>query len=112
MSENLPAASRPVGWQQEHMRRYIETNGEDGHLWHGCPTLLLTTIGRKSGQDYTTPLIYAQDAGRYLVVGSRGGAPDHPQWYKNLEVNPEVRVQVGAEKFRARARTASPDEKP
>jgi deazaflavin-dependent oxidoreductase (nitroreductase family) len=104
--------SRPPGWQQEHAKRYIETNGEDGHLWEGVPTLLLTTTGRKSGKAYTTPLIYGEHNGRYVVVASRGGAPEHPQWYRNLTAQPEVGVQVKADRFRARARTASPEEKP
>jgi deazaflavin-dependent oxidoreductase (nitroreductase family) len=112
MTQQSSPSSRPVGWQKEHMRRYLETNGEDGHIWNGRPTLLLTTIGRKSGQKYTTPLIYGESDGRYLVVGSRGGAPEHPQWYQNLLVNPDVEVQVMGDRFKARARPAGPDEKP
>lgn len=101
------------GWVQEHMDRYLATNGEDGHLWRdGIPTLLLTTTGRKSGKATTTPLIYGQDGDRYMVVGSRGGAPDHPQWYLNLSADSSVQVQVKADKFSAQARTATPDEKP
>ena len=100
------------GWQREHLRRYLETNGADGHLWNGVPTLLLTTKGRRSGQPYTTPLIYGRDGDAYLVVASKGGADSHPDWYRNLVANPEVEVQVLAERFKARARTASPQEKP
>src|SRR3712207_6144554 len=103
---------RGSGWQAEHARRYIETNGEDGHIWRSVPTLLLTTTGRRTGKPYTTPLIYGQDGARYLVVASRGGAPAHPQWYRNLLAQPEVEVQVKAERFRARARPATAEEKP
>ena len=99
-------------WVREHLERYLQTDGEDGHIWRGVPTLLLTTTGRKSGEPYTTPLIYGEDAGRYVVVASRGGAPSHPQWRRNIEANPSVGVQVAAQKFQATARTASPDEKP
>lgn len=99
-------------WVREHLERYLQTDGEDGHIWRGVPTLLLTTTGRKSGEPYTTPLIYGEDAGRYVVVASRGGAPSHPQWYRNLDANPSVGLQVAARKFQATARTASPDEKP
>jgi deazaflavin-dependent oxidoreductase (nitroreductase family) len=100
-------------WVQEHMDRYLATNGKDGHLWrNGIPTLLLTTTGRKSGNATTTPLIYGRDGDRYMVVGSRGGAPTHPQWYLNLSADSSVQIQVEAEKFSASARTASPDEKP
>jgi deazaflavin-dependent oxidoreductase (nitroreductase family) len=112
MTQQSSSGPRPAGWQKEHMQRYLDTNGEDGHIWNGRPTLLLTTTGRKTGQKHTTPLIYGESDGRYLVVGSRGGAPEHPQWYQNLVVNPEVEVQVKADKFKARARTAGPHEKP
>jgi deazaflavin-dependent oxidoreductase (nitroreductase family) len=112
MTEQRGASSRQPGWQAEHARRYIETNGEDGHIWNGVPTLLLTTTGQRTGQSYTTPLIYGQDGDRYVIVASRGGAPQHPQWYRNLVAQPEIGVQVLADRFRARARTASPDEKP
>lgn len=99
-------------WVLEHMERYLETDGEDGHLWRGTPTLLLTTTGRKSGRAITTPLIYGRHEDRWIVVASRGGAPDHPQWYYNLSADPSVRVQVAADKFDATARTAGPDKKP
>jgi deazaflavin-dependent oxidoreductase (nitroreductase family) len=104
--------SRPAGWQEAHAKRYLETDGVDGHIWEGVPTLLLTTQGRKSGVWRTTPLIYGRDGDHYLVVASIGGAPDHPKWYKNLRANPEIQVQVMGDKFRARARTANDDEKP
>jgi deazaflavin-dependent oxidoreductase (nitroreductase family) len=95
------------------MDRYLATDGEDGHLWRdGIPTLLLTTTGSKSGKATTTPLIYGQDGDNYMVIGSRGGAPSHPQWYLNLSADSGVQVQVKADKFNARARTASPEEKP
>ncbi|HET9926423.1 MAG TPA: nitroreductase family deazaflavin-dependent oxidoreductase [Methylomirabilota bacterium] len=104
--------SRPPGWQQEHARRYIETGGKDGHVWEGVTTLLLTTTGRRSGQSRTTPLIYGRDGDRYVVVASRGGAPTHPGWYENLATQPDIQVQVMADRFRARARTASKAERP
>ncbi len=112
MAEQQHQRPRPAGWQAEHARRYIATNGEDGHLWNGVPTLLLTTTGRRTGTSRTTPLIYGRDGDRYLVVASRGGAPRHPQWYENLTVDPNVQVQVLGDRFAARARTASPEEKP
>jgi len=103
---------RPPGWQQAHAKRYLETGGRDGHDWEGVTTLLLTTTGRRSGQPRTTPLIYGRAGDRYLVVASRGGAPAHPDWYQNLVALPEVHVQVMADRFKARARTASTAEKP
>ncbi|HSL51942.1 MAG TPA: nitroreductase/quinone reductase family protein, partial [Candidatus Deferrimicrobiaceae bacterium] len=85
MTTPRPASgSRPPGWQQEHARRYIETGGKDGH----------------------------RDGDRYVVVASRGGAPAHPAWYENLTAQPEIHVQVMADRFKARARVASPTERP
>jgi proline iminopeptidase len=96
----------------EHVRRYRETGGKVGHLWrNGSTILLLTTTGRATGEKRTVPLIYAQDGSRYVIVASKGGAPDHPGWYKNLAKNPDVELQVKDEVFRARARTASGEER-
>lgn len=96
----------------EHVRRYRETNGAVGHIWReGSTILLLTTTGRSSGQQRTIPLIYAQDGDRYVIVASKGGAPEHPGWYQNLEKTPEVELQVKAEVFRARARTVAGEER-
>ena len=105
------AIERPVNWIEDHLNRYLETNGEDGHIFSGVPTLLLTTMGRKTGQPYTTPLIYGQDGDRYLLVASRGGAPTNPGWYRNLVIQPDVEIQVKADRFSVRARTATPEEK-
>jgi deazaflavin-dependent oxidoreductase (nitroreductase family) len=97
---------------KEHVRRYRETGGEVGHIWkEGSTILLLTTIGRKTGEPRTKPLIYAEDGDRYVIVASRGGAPKHPSWYENLAQNPEVEVQVLDEVFPARARTALGEER-
>jgi deazaflavin-dependent oxidoreductase (nitroreductase family) len=102
----------PTGWVADHIKQYVETDGEEGHLWRGVPTLLLTTTGRKSGELRRTALIYGEHGSSYLLVASQGGAPTHPAWYLNLTANPEVQVQVGAERFSARARTATEQEKP
>ena len=111
MGEAEEVLDSAVGWVAEHTRRYVETNGEDGHLWRGVPTLLLTTRGRRSGKLRRTALIYGHDGDRYLVVASKGGAARHPDWYLNLVADPSVRVQVGPDKFAARATTARPEEK-
>jgi deazaflavin-dependent oxidoreductase (nitroreductase family) len=97
---------------EEHVRRYIETDGEEGYIWReGSRILLLTTTGRKSGKEHTMPLIFGEDGGSQVLVASRGGAPEHPGWYLNLEANPEVGVQVKGDTFRARARTAEGEER-
>jgi deazaflavin-dependent oxidoreductase (nitroreductase family) len=97
---------------QEHVKRYLETDGAEGHEWEGTQTLLLTTTGRRSGEQRTTPLIYGRHGDDYLVVASKGGAPAPPAWYFNLTENPDVTVQVKGERFSARARTATAEEKP
>ena len=97
---------------EEHVRRYRETDGDVGHIWkRGSKTLLLTTFGRRSGQPTTTPLIYENAGDDYVVVASKGGAPVHPGWYRNLTNNPTVEVQVKDEVFKAHARTATGDER-
>jgi deazaflavin-dependent oxidoreductase (nitroreductase family) len=96
---------------QEHVDRYVATGGEEGHEWQGTTALILTTTGRRSGQERSTPLIYQEHGGAYLVVASKGGADEPPAWYLNLEEEPEVTVQVKAERFPARARVAAGEEK-
>jgi proline iminopeptidase len=96
----------------EHVRRYRETGGAVGHIWRqGSTVLLLTTTGRTTGQKRTIPLIYAQDGNRYVIIASKGGAPEHPGWYQNLDKTPEVELQVKDEVFRARAHTAKGEER-
>src|SRR5665647_512957 len=97
---------------EEHIRRYQETGGEVGHIWRrGSKILLLTTKGRTSGEPRTTPLIYEDDGGDYIIVASNGGAPEHPGWYRNLAKEPRVELQVKGEVFPARARTATGEER-
>jgi deazaflavin-dependent oxidoreductase (nitroreductase family) len=96
---------------QEHVDRYLATDGREGHDWQGTQTLILTTRGRRSGQPRQTPLIYGRRDDDYLVVASKGGAPQHPAWYLNLDANPDVEIQVRGDKMPARARTAAPEER-
>ena len=103
---------RVPDWIPEHVRRYQESAGRDGHLWDTTPVggdgprpcLLLTTLGRRSGRPYTHPLLYAVDDGRYVIVASKGGSDRQPHWYHNLLADPAVTVQVGADVFAAHAR--------
>jgi deazaflavin-dependent oxidoreductase (nitroreductase family) len=96
----------------KHVERYEATGGEEGHDWQGTQTLILTTKGRRSGEARKAPLIYGEHDGDYLVVASKGGAPEPPAWYLNLQAEREVQVQVKDETFTARARDATPDEQP
>jgi len=109
-------------WIRDHLTRYIDSNGEDGYWWdpgvsigrpdlNKVPTLLLTTVGRKSGKHYTAPLIFGRSGDSYVVVGTKGGSPEHPAWYLNLLANPEAGLQVKADRFLARARRAEGEER-
>ena len=102
----------PEGWVADHIQGYVQSDGETGHEWKGVNALLLTTRGRKSGKLRRTALYYGQDEECYIVVASNGGADSHPAWYLNLTESPDVQVQVQADKFAAKARTATADEKP
>ena len=91
----------------EHVRRYRETDGVEGHVWReGSTVLLLTTTGRTTGNETTTPLIYDLADGNPVIVASNGGAPQHPGWFRNLQKHPEAGLQIEGERFRARARVA------
>jgi proline iminopeptidase len=97
---------------EEHVRRYRETDGREGHEWRrGSKILLLTTTGRNTGRETTAPLIYGMDGDNPVVVASKGGAPSHPGWYRNLAKNPDVGVQILGDRFRARARAAEGEER-
>ncbi|MEU5950886.1 nitroreductase family deazaflavin-dependent oxidoreductase [Streptomyces sp. NPDC047525] len=97
---------------KEHVERYVATDGAEGHDWQNTTVLILTTTGRKSGEQRSTPLIYRPYGDAVLVVASNGGADQPPLWYRNIEADPEVQVQVKGDRYTARARTATPDEKP
>ena len=97
---------------QEHVRRYLQTDGAEGHDWQGTTVLILTTTGRRSGEPRSTPLIDGKYGENHVVVASKGGAEEHPAWYLNLSEQPEVTVQVRGDRFKARARTATAEEKP
>ena len=114
LAPNLP------DWMVEHANRYLASGGAEGHIYEmnqagrpkiTVPSLLLTTTGRKSGEKFIFPLFYGETGNSYFVVASKGGAPEHPGWYRNILANPEVEVQVGTEKFTARARTATGEER-
>ena len=94
-----------------HVEAYRRTDGAEGYEWKdGSHIILLTTIGHRSGEERTVPLIFGKDGDDYLIVASKGGADEPPAWYVNLEANPEVTVQDRADVFKAIARTATPEE--
>lgn len=106
-------------WMVDHIKQYVGSGGAEGHLWDSTaaggpgmlPTLLLTTIGRRSGKARAMPLIYGESDGSYVVIASKGGSPRHPAWYLNLADRPEVGVQIATRRFDARARTSAGEER-
>lgn len=94
-----------------HAAIYELSDGRIGARGGGVPMLLLSVTGRKSGRTYTTPLVYFEDGGRYVVIGSDGGAKRDPQWWKNLEVNPTGQIRVGRETLKVKATLATGDER-
>jgi deazaflavin-dependent oxidoreductase (nitroreductase family) len=95
----------------EHVRVYRETGGERGYQWRGTTILLLTTVGRKSGEQRTTPLIHRADAENWVIVASKGGTPENPGWYENLKANPDATIQVKGEQIPVHASDAQGDER-
>jgi deazaflavin-dependent oxidoreductase (nitroreductase family) len=91
---------------QEHVRAYRETSGQVGYDWRGTTILLLSTTGRRSGEERTTPLIHRTDGDGWVIVASKGGAPDDPYWYKNLEADPNATIQIKDELIPVRAHAA------
>ena len=118
----MPEFSVPTqlpDWVKDHVALYLESEGKEGHMWDssvgGGPgpiaTLLLATTGRRSGDARTVPLIYGEADGSYVVVASRGGSKDNPDWYKNLSANPDVSIRVATNVLDAVARTAEGEER-
>jgi proline iminopeptidase len=119
MSEAKLAPNLP-DWMVEHANRYISSGGTDGHMYKtslpgrqemAVPSLLLTTTGRKSGEKFIFPLYYGKAGDSYFVVASKGGAPQHPGWYRNILADPNVEIQVGTAKIKVWARTAAGEER-
>ena len=103
--------SSPTDWVADHVRRYVESDGADGHIMNGVPCLLITHRGRQSGKLRRTPVVYGRDGDRFVVVASRGGADEHPAWFLNLQADPQVHLQVLADHFDLRARVTEGPER-
>ncbi len=119
MTETKLAPNLPQ-WMKDHTETYLSSGGTEGHLYTiiregvpplAVPSLLLTTVGRKSGEKYLFPLFYGETGKSYFVIASKGGAPEHPGWYRNILANPLVEIQVGTAKMQAHARTATGEER-
>jgi deazaflavin-dependent oxidoreductase (nitroreductase family) len=99
-------------WVAEHTRTYLASGGAQGHESNGVLSLVLATTGRRTGTPRRNCLIYGTAGNEYVVVASKGGADEDPAWFRNLQAEPSVGVQVGPRRFTARARVASPAERP
>ncbi|MBM3678004.1 MAG: nitroreductase family deazaflavin-dependent oxidoreductase [Actinobacteria bacterium] len=97
---------------KDHLRQYLDSDGEEGYVFRGAPILVLTTTGWRSGEKRSVPLMFGRDGADYLLVASLGGATENPYWYRNLEAHPEAEIQVKAERIPVRARTATAEERP
>ena len=95
----------------EHVRVYRETAGQRGYEWRGTTILLLTTTGRSSGERRTTPLIHRTDGDRWVIVASKGGAPENPAWYENLLADPQATIEVKDQLIDVRAETIQGEER-
>ena len=108
---HTPAATLQAPYLKLHGFIYRHSGGLVGSRIVAGRALLLTTTGRRSGEPRTTALIYLKDGERLVVVASNGGSDHPPSWLLNLQAHPDVRVQIGLNKFSARARVASPEER-
>jgi len=105
-------------WVTDHVRLYLE-DPDKGHMWDSTsvggpgvlPTLLLTTIGRKSGKPRVLPLLYQHVDAGFIIIASKGGAPAHPAWFLNLLDNPRGEIRVGHDSHRVTARIVEGEER-
>lgn len=113
MSEN-DSTSNPediLGFMKDHIRRYLATDGEDGHNMNGNPCLVITTVGKKSGEPRQAAVIYGKDGDRHVVIASKGGSDVSPAWYTNMAALGGAIIQVGAERMAVSMRVAEGEER-
>lgn len=98
-------------YNKQVITEFRASEGKVGGQMENMPVILLTMTGAKSGRTITKPLVYTTDGERIVVIASFAGAPHHPGWYHNLVANPEVTLEIGTERFRARAEVTSGEER-
>src|ERR1700740_506967 len=98
-------------FNQKVISEFRANGGKVGPPFEGAPMILVTHTGARSGKERTTPLVYSKDGDRLVVIASKGGAPTSPDWYHNVVANPDVIVEVATERFPARAKVATGDER-
>jgi F420H(2)-dependent quinone reductase len=107
----MPANLVQKGMAQTHRAIFHASKGRIGGKMGKAPVLLLTTIGRKSGQPRTSPLFFQPDGDRLVIIASNGGSSRHPSWYLNLLANPDVTVELEGQSRPMRVRVASDEER-
>ncbi len=98
-------------FNQNVIDEFRKNGGKVGGPFAGAQMVLLTHKGARSGTTYTTPLVYSKDGDRFVIIASKAGAPKHPSWYHNLVAHPEVTLEIGTERFKARATVTRGDER-
>jgi deazaflavin-dependent oxidoreductase (nitroreductase family) len=101
----------PEQWVRDQVAQYEGSGGTEGTTLRGMPVIILTTKGAKSGKLRKTPLMRVEHDGKYAVVASKGGAPEHPVWYYNLLADPHVELQDGPMRADMIAREVTGEEK-
>lgn len=113
MSENK-STNNPkniLGYMQDHIRRYLASDGADGHLENGLPCLVMTTLGKKSGEPRQAAMIYGANGNSFVVIGSKGGSDTPPAWFVNLMATGGGMVQVKDRRYTVSARIATGEER-
>jgi len=100
-----------IEFNRKIMEEFRANGGKVGGPFAGAPMLLITTTGAKTGRSFTTPLVYSKDGGRFVIIASKAGAPTNPAWYHNLLAHPTVTIEMGTERFQAKATPAKGDER-
>lgn len=112
MSDNSSSTSTDnkedvLGYMKDHIRRYLATNGEDGHIMNGFPCLVITTTGKKSGEKRQAAVIYGKHGNSHVIIASKGGSDTPPAWFINLQANPRAHIQVKDKKLDVKMRVAT-----
>jgi deazaflavin-dependent oxidoreductase (nitroreductase family) len=98
-------------FNEKVISEFRANGGKVGKPFEGMPMILVTMKGAKSGKEYTMPLVYSKDGNRYVIIASMAGAPNNPDWYHNIKAHPEVTLEIGTERFAAKAIITSGEER-
>ncbi len=108
---DMTTNNRMADFNENLVAEFRANAGKVTGMFAGSPLLLLTTVGARSGERRTHPVVYTRDGDDYVILASKGGAPTNPSWYHNLVANPDATAEVGPEQFEVHARVAEGDER-